>query len=161
MADNRQKLVEALDAIKPKKKLTLIRDLLPHIEAQIDKGATIAQVAQALTSAGVHMTTAVLRTYLYLCRKKQPGRRTNAQGKPFESRAEPVPAEPQPPTDEGDAAPRLKGVWRRPETSAEELQGYRDVIRNKELAALEARTKQQIARRKAGAAPAGKKGDRQ
>lgn len=160
MADNRQKLVEALDAIKPKKKLALIRDLLPQIEAQIDKGATIAQVAEVLTSSGAPMTTAVLRTYLYLCRKKQPGRRGAAQGKPFESQAEAVPVEPQAPAGEGEAAPRPKGVWRRPETSAEELQGYRDLIRNKELAAMETRTKQQLARRKAEAAPAGKKGDR-
>ena len=106
------------------------------------------------------MTTAVLRTYLYLCRKKQPKRRATAQGKPFERQAEAVPAEPQAPAGEGEAAPRLKGAWRRPETSAEELQGYRDLIRNKELAAMEERTNQQLARRRAEAAPAGKKGGR-
>lgn len=151
-----------LEALQPKSKAARLRGLMPVIERKLAEGVGAAQIAEALTQEGLSLTPEMLRNYVYRYRKKGAGRVEGAQAGPQQPAPEASPAEQQAASGEDDARP--KGVWRRPQTSAEELQGYRDLIRNRELAAMEERTRKQIARRKAetphGAVmPDGKKGD--
>lgn len=152
-----------LEALQPKSKAARLRGLMPVIERKLAEGVGAAQIAEALTQEGLSLTPEMLRNYVYRYRyrKKETERMEGAQAGP-QPAPEASPAEQQAASGEDDARP--KGVWRRPQTSAEELQGYRDLIRNRELAAMEERTRKQIARRKAetphGAVmPDSKKGD--
>lgn len=73
------RLIEQMEALPPyerteRSKQQLVAELAPVIASLRDKGYTWEAVAQVVTSNGVPISAAVLRTYLRRSQKQQPAR---------------------------------------------------------------------------------------
>ncbi|SEB25414.1 conjugal transfer protein TraD [Variovorax sp. YR216] len=63
-------LIRALEAIEPETKAARVREILPVIERKLAAGVRLAVILKALNDAGLELSEATLRSYLYQHRKK-------------------------------------------------------------------------------------------
>jgi hypothetical protein len=71
-------LHQALSGMAPKTKAARVRLVLPLIEQKIAEGVRIADMLAALHDAGIAISLATLKSYLYRYRKKQAAQAPSA-----------------------------------------------------------------------------------
>lgn len=105
MGMKRVELEQALEAIEPRSKAARVREVMPVIERKLAAGVLLADILAVLKTAGLEMSPATLRSYLYQFRKARAKAESALPTAPASGAAsvssvscEPSAASPHPPT---------------------------------------------------------------